>query len=184
MAITQTIGSLGTPPSTNDPANFATLADTLLGTNLPARVTEMNTWASQANALASDVNTNAATATTKAADATSAAAVAQASANFKGTWSSLVGALNKPASVHHNGAFWVLLNNLANVALSEPADGNVDWARLGSLAVKDEGTGQLNAAASLNFVGAAVQATASGTEITVTVSAPTVEDGWAMALAI
>ncbi|HEY0845809.1 MAG TPA: hypothetical protein VGE12_10600 [Noviherbaspirillum sp.] len=60
MAITQTIGSLGTPPSTNDPANFATNADALLGTALPARVTEMNTWAEQANTLAASMNAVAA----------------------------------------------------------------------------------------------------------------------------
>ncbi|KRB73438.1 hypothetical protein [Noviherbaspirillum sp. Root189] len=56
MPITQNIGSLGTPPSTSDPLSFASRADELLGTALPARVTEMNTWAGQANALASAVN--------------------------------------------------------------------------------------------------------------------------------
>lgn len=60
MPITQTIGSLGTPPSTSDPTNFPTLADALLGTALPARVTEMNTWATQANALAAAMNAVAA----------------------------------------------------------------------------------------------------------------------------
>lgn len=52
-----------------------------------------------------------------------------AASNFKGRWSDLSGALNKPASVTHNGATWLLLTNLANVAASEPADGNANWAR-------------------------------------------------------
>ena len=63
--------------------------------------------------------------------ATAAALSADAAANladFKGTWSSLTGALNKPATVLHNGSYWALLNNLANVALSEPGVSNTDWA--------------------------------------------------------
>ena len=44
--------------------------------------------------------------------AESAADSAVASANFKGAWSSLTGALNIPASVTHNGYLWILLNNL------------------------------------------------------------------------
>ncbi|MFC7518688.1 hypothetical protein ACFQUU_27125 [Herbaspirillum sp. GCM10030257] len=114
-----------------------------------------------------------------AATAGNAAAVAQASANFKGTWSSLVGALNKPASVHHNGAFWVLLNNLGNVAASEPTDISADWVRLGGLIIKDEGTNQSTAAASLNFIGDTVRASAVGAAITITI-----EPDWATALAI
>ena len=52
---------------------------------------------------------------------------AESAANFKGSWSSLTGALNKPAMVLHNGAYWVLLNNLANVTTSEPSV-TADWA--------------------------------------------------------
>lgn len=53
---------------------------------------------------------------------------ADAAANYKGEWSTLSGALNKPATVGNDGAFWALNNNLANVALSEPAPGNADWS--------------------------------------------------------
>lgn len=56
MTISQTIGSMGEVPSTNDPINFAAEADALLGAALPARITEMNTWATQANALAAALN--------------------------------------------------------------------------------------------------------------------------------
>lgn len=60
MAITQSISSLGTPPSTSDPENFAPNADTFLGTALPNLRTEINTWAGQANALAAAMNAVAA----------------------------------------------------------------------------------------------------------------------------
>lgn len=52
---------------------------------------------------------------------------ADAASNYKGEWSSLTGALNKPSTVSNNGAFWALVNNLANVALSEPSPTNADW---------------------------------------------------------
>jgi hypothetical protein len=55
-----------------------------------------------------------------ATSAASAASAAAASANFKGNWSALAGALNTPASVAHGGTIWALLANLANVATAEP----------------------------------------------------------------
>jgi len=64
-----------------------------------------------------------------AASAVSAAgseANTAALANFKGNWSALTGALAKPASVFHNGAFWALLNNLADVTASQPGV-SADW---------------------------------------------------------
>ena len=51
---------------------------------------------------------------------------AAASANFKGDWSSLTGAIAKPASVSHNGAIWGLLNNLADITTSQPGV-TADW---------------------------------------------------------
>ncbi len=62
-----------------------------------------------------------------ASAAASSQALAAASANFKGAWPSLAGALNKPASVSHNGSFWALINNLANVTTSTPSLTNADW---------------------------------------------------------
>lgn len=66
-----------------------------------------------------------------ASAAASSQALAAASANFKGAWPSLAGALNKPASVSHNGSFWALLNNLANVTTSTPSLTNTDWQFIG-----------------------------------------------------
>lgn len=55
-----------------------------------------------------------------------AAAAGAATANFKGSWAALAGALNIPASVNHSGKTWMLLNNLANVATSQPGV-SADW---------------------------------------------------------
>lgn len=48
------------------------------------------------------------------------AASAASSANFKGYWSSLTGALAIPASVSHNGSLWLLLSNVADVTAHAP----------------------------------------------------------------
>jgi len=57
--ITETIPSLGSVPTTADPATFDARADTLLGTALPAFRDAVNVWAGQANTVAGEVNANA-----------------------------------------------------------------------------------------------------------------------------
>ena len=125
MAIT----ALPTPPSRQDPANFSDRADAFLGA-LPTFTTEANALATDVNAKQVTASAAAITAVSAASAAASAAALSEANAastaNFKGIWSSLTGALNKPASVSHNGTIWALLNNLANVALSQPGV-TADW---------------------------------------------------------
>lgn len=76
---------------------------------------------------------HAQTASDKAGEAQSWAANAQTyadmaanTANFKGEWGDLTGALNVPASVYHSGGFWQLLTDLADVTLSEPGV-SADW---------------------------------------------------------
>ena len=65
-------------------------------------------------------------ATAQADIATTQADAARAIANFAGVWVALSGSLTKPATVYHNGFFYELLNNLANVAASEPGV-TADW---------------------------------------------------------
>lgn len=62
-------------------------------------------------------------------NAEAAEAVALASANFLGSWSALTGAATVPSSVLHNSAYWMLLNNLADITLSEPGV-SADWENI------------------------------------------------------
>lgn len=84
--------------------------------------------AGYSNAL--DAQGSAIAASASAAAAALAAANTAAQANFKGDWSAQTGSLSKPASVRHNGAFWALLNNLADVTASQPGV-SADWAVVG-----------------------------------------------------
>lgn len=122
------ITPLPTPPSRQDPANFANRADAFLGA-LP-------TFAAEANALQADVNdkqqaaANSATAAANsAANAYNSQLVAAGASNYKGEWSTLTGALSVPASVSHNGSLWVLKVNLANVSTSQPGVSS-DWLQI------------------------------------------------------
>ena len=81
--------------------------------------------ASYSNALDSQVSATDALASKNAAALSEANAAS--TANFKGIWSSLTGAIAKPASVSHNGAIWGLLNNLADITTSQPGVA-ADWA--------------------------------------------------------
>ncbi|MEG0976460.1 MAG: hypothetical protein RSF42_17310 [Comamonas sp.] len=59
-----------------------------------------------------------------------AASGAFASANYKGDWVSLSGALAVPATVTHLGRLWYLKSNLANVASQTPALGSTYWGEV------------------------------------------------------
>ena len=124
-----TITALPTPvPQRSDPINFAARADLFL-VALPTFATETNLVASEVNTNASTASSQAGIAVSAANAATDAASQALAAANFKGEWSTLTGALNKPACVKHNGRFWLLLNNLTNVTTSQPGV-SADWTSI------------------------------------------------------
>lgn len=97
------------------------------GTAMPGVVAGINDLAENAHTNALSANESATAAQQSALDAANAAAPALAAANFKGMWGDLTGPLSKPACVKHEGRFWMLLNNLANVAASEPGPSNPDW---------------------------------------------------------
>jgi len=86
---------------------------------------EVNQMVPAINQLAEDTFTNAET-------AEESALIAVASANFKGAWSSLTGALNVPAAVWHNSRVWALLVNLADVTTSQPGV-SADWVDIGGV---------------------------------------------------
>jgi hypothetical protein len=85
MPITQTLSSLGTPPSIDDPANFETRADALLTAGMPTFVTQMNAVITQANTLETNVNTKESTASTAATTATTQAGIATTQAGIATT---------------------------------------------------------------------------------------------------
>ena len=120
------------PARTQAQAVFSANTDAFL-TALPTLVTQINAGgaaieASQSAASTSETNgANSATASATSADGAAASAVSSASsANFKGAWGSQSGAATKPYSVAHAGSTWLLLNDLANVAASEPGQTS-DW---------------------------------------------------------
>lgn len=120
-------------PNTAEPDTFNDDADQWAADIIPWTA-EVNAAGAYIDGVAAQVDSDAADAAdSEAAAAVSAAAalvsetLAAASADFKGLWSSLTGALNKPATVSHSGSFWALLNNLADVTASTPSLTNTDW---------------------------------------------------------
>ncbi len=96
-----------------------------------------------------------------ALDAANAAAPALAAANFKGLWPTLAGPLNKPACVKHNGRFWLLLNNLADVTLSQPGV-SADWTSMDSGRITQTITANTTAVAGVYYI-----ATTAGITLTI-----------------
>ncbi len=146
-----TIDALPTPPQPTDtPEDFDTKAYASLQAqatmvtqaNAANAATFQNATAANERAIAAAEQANLATsngaaqvllaaeqvgiAAAQASIATDAANAARAVSNFVGDWSSLTGPLAKPATTYHNGLFWVLLNDLPDVAASEPGV-SADW---------------------------------------------------------
>lgn len=127
--ITQEISDLPTPPSSTDIDNFATRADAFVVAQDNMQP-ELNTLSDQMNVVANETNDNAQLADDKATEAEASAILAQGTANNKGAWSTLSGALNIPASVNHTGSVWVLNVNIADITASEPTAINTDWTEI------------------------------------------------------
>lgn len=123
------ITALPTPPSRDDPANFSARADDFLGA-LPDFATEANQLATDVNNKAVEVNQDASDAANSAATALTAANTVLGATAFKGPWSTLTGALNVPAAVFHLGQYWILQQNLPNVAAVQPGTDLTKWVPL------------------------------------------------------
>ena len=108
------------PVRTQDQSAFSTNTGDLL-TWWPTSVPEMNTALDYTETKANEAESLA----TSAANVSNAVISA---ANFKGEWSSLTGALAVPSTVYHSGTYWQLLDDIADVTLSEPTTVNTDWA--------------------------------------------------------
>lgn len=155
------VDPLPTAPDPNDRATFDSRA-------YPFQQALSGTYRAQMNALADNVNNNAneaslasTAAVTAAASASTAASQAVAAANFKGEWPDLTGPLNKPACVKHNGRFWMLLNNLADITTSQPGV-SADWTSLNVGQVSARISANTNAVAGVFYV-----ATTAGITLTV-----------------
>jgi len=89
-----------------------------------------NTWSEQANELSIAVNGYSVDALASENAASVYALQAASSANNKGAWSNLAGALNIPASVNHTNSSWILNVDLVDVTASEPTAVNTDWTEI------------------------------------------------------
>ncbi|NOQ31783.1 MAG: hypothetical protein GQ570_11735 [Helicobacteraceae bacterium] len=115
LTTTDTIGTVAT-----DIANVNIVGSDISNVNINAtNIASINTNATNITDI-QNADANA----TLAADS---ASIATSSANNKGNWSALTGALNIPASVNYNDSVWVLNVNLADVTASEPSGANSDW---------------------------------------------------------
>lgn len=104
--------ALGSPTFNTDAYTF--------GSGMPGVVSGIDAQVQNAFANATAANESALASAASAAASDQAASVSLASANFKGQWSGLTGALSKPASTSHAGRFWLLLDNLADVTAAVP----------------------------------------------------------------
>ena len=108
--------TLTAAPTSPDRADRATFA---------ARAVALDDWTKNSHvpelqALGDNVYANAVEAAASAVTCNSVTTIAAAAANYKGLWSALTGALNMPASVSHNGNYWALNANLADVTAATP----------------------------------------------------------------
>ena len=113
------------PQRTQAPALFSNNVDAFL-TFMPTGVDYFDESTTYVDGRAIAANNSAVAAALSETNAAASELAAQSVSSFKGLWSSLTGAINKPATVYHKGAYWALVNNLANVALSEPSV-TADW---------------------------------------------------------
>lgn len=113
------ITALPEAPSRSDPTNFSNKADAFVAA-LPGFVTEANALQVDVNAKAASVQGVISSATAAQVAAEAYAATAASSANFKGSWSALTGAATVPYCVYHNGQYWQLLSNIADITAKQP----------------------------------------------------------------
>jgi hypothetical protein len=124
-------------------ATFSATANAFVAA-LPTMVSEINAAGDDIELAVTAAQLAETNAETAEVNAETAEAGAVGAANFKGEWSSLVGALAIPATVSHSSVVWLLKANLADVTASEPTLVNTDWIALtqpivtGSIALTSE----------------------------------------------
>ena len=153
------------PNRSSAPETFSDDVDTFLSA-LPLLQEQINDSGDYIDAVGVAVDAdktasgNSATAAANsAAAANTSAGLAAGSANYKGLWSAQTGAANKPYSVFHNGSFWALNNNLANVTTSTPSLTNADWQFISGTRWQAVQTGNFTAAKNALYPVTATSAT-------------------------
>lgn len=114
------------PPAPNSSSDSASEFDIKANATVAAQVSmipQINSANDWTESTADEVYQNALEANNSA---TVANAVASLS-NYLGVWSDLSGAKNKGGSTFHDGGIWVLLYDIADVALTEPSLSNTDY---------------------------------------------------------
>ena len=130
MTVSQITQLPPAPQRSDPPAEFITKAD--------AHVASLDQFVDETNVVATEMNTaigEAATSASNASDSADAAATSEANAavseanaanivsgaaNYKGVWSTQVGAATIPATYEHEGGLWLLLADIPDITASEP----------------------------------------------------------------
>lgn len=149
------------PNRSDAPETFSDDVDSFLSA-LPTLQEQINASGAYIDAVGVSVDADAASAlASKNAAATSETnAYSSASvASYKGLWSAQTGAANKPYTVFHNGSFWALNNNLANVTTSTPSLTNADWQFVSGTRWQAVQTGNFTAAKNALYPVTATSAT-------------------------
>lgn len=136
------------------PETFSDDVDSFLSA-LPTLQEQINNSSAYIDSAATAIDADVLAADGSASDAAGSATAAAGSAsiaitavNFKGAYSGLSGALNVPASTYHNGQYWQLLQNTANVASDVPGVSS-KWA----LAVNSSGRTVVAGPVTLSYPG-------------------------------
>ena len=79
------------------------------------------------DSLATDAENSATASAASASEAADSVISASAVTNYIGEWSTLSGAESIGVTVSHDGAFWRLLVDVADIASTEPSGSNSDW---------------------------------------------------------
>lgn len=133
MATKPTKPTISTPPSRKRPSTFSDEMDAFLSDFQPVadymensnnyvdqQLAAAETQAGLAEAEALSAQSFAAESKAYSDDSEVYKSMASASANFKGLWTDLPASLSVPSACFYNGAYWMLLYDVANVSAEEP----------------------------------------------------------------
>lgn len=98
-----------------------------LAPEINSTVEAINTSETNAEGHASDAASFAVQASASATEANEAKSVCLTSSNIVGAWVGSSGAATKGGAYFHNSGWWGLLNDVPNIAATEPSDTNSDW---------------------------------------------------------